>query len=212
MINRRSIIAQISIRFILIRRISNHKIKLHCSSPRIHPTILQSALPPPVIDAHRRHLSRMRGEQSEFLDLLGQIKEHQLHRLTLLGIGNRPAYPVHLPEIPHYRADDGAVLLCCRLSPPACTQILLERHEEIDARDEEIVPLELVAIRRLIGAHCPPHPFRFIRGILAHDAQFTVKNALPLREWYALHRRDIIAVHEIGCLAAGDLKPPCIAT
>ena len=198
------------VKVLIVRRIANDKIELHRSPPCIYPTILQSTLSPPVIDAHRRYLSRMRGEQSEFLDLLGQIKEHQLHRLTLLGIGNRPANPVHLPEIPRYRADDGAILLRCRLPPPACAQILLERHEEIDARNEEVIPLELVAIRRLIGAQCPPHPFRFIRDILAHDAQFAVKNALPLRERYALHRRDIIAVHEIGRLAAGDLQPPRI--
>ena len=124
--------------------------------------------------------------------------------------GNRPANPVHLPEIPDDRPHNRTVFALRRLAPPSCTQIFLECHEEIHTRNQQVIPLELIAVRRLIGTQRPPHPLRFIGSILRHHAQLAVKDALPLGEGDALHRRDIVAVHEIRRLAAGDLKPPRI--
>ena len=209
-VNRLCIVAIVArvVKVLVVRRISNHKIKLHCSSPRVHPTILQPTLPPPVIDADGQCVLSACRKKAELLDLLGQLKERELHRLMFCRhTGNRPANPVHLPEIPDNRPHNRTVFALRRFAPPSCTQIFLECHEEIYPRDQQVISLELVAVCRLIGTQRPLHPCRFIDSVLRHHTQLTVKDALPLRERNALHCRNIIALYEIRCLATGDLKP-----
>ena len=112
-----------------------------------------------------------------FADTLLQFqpfKHGKLLALFRLAIGNGPRKPVHLPDIPGNDIRRPKIFRSRRLSVPSRTKVLFNGHQKIYARDEYIVALEFIAVRRLQRTICPFQPFALRKRILRHHAQLPV--------------------------------------
>ena len=122
-----------------------------------------------------------------------------------IGDGTRQA--VHLPNVPDNDVDELLPLRLRWLPLPAGLQILLEGHQQIDAGNQHIIPLELKPIGHLKRPDRPLQPFRLILRVLIDHTQLSIQQADALGDRDHLARLHIIAADQIGCLAAGDLQP-----
>ena len=118
----------------------------------------------------------------------------------------RPGQPVHLPEVPADDVDHFPQEPNVRLCLEPSLIVLDHRIQYIHPRNQQVVPLKLIAIGALERPQRPFKPFSVIGGVLIYYPQLTVQNADAVLDGDDFARGGIIAGDHIGRLAAGDFK------
>ena len=127
-------------------------------------------------------------------------------RAQLVG-GHRVGEAVHLPQVPRHHLRRLVELLVGGSLAPARAQVLGEGLQHVDSCDEQVVALVLEGVGCLERRERPLEPFLACLGLLAHHAEFSVKEAHALGHGQGAAGHGVIAAAHERCLAAGDLEP-----
>ena len=91
--------------------------------------------------------------------------------------------PIHLPNVPDDDVRDFSEEFHRRGHVEARFERFLERLEEIDPGDQEVIALKFVAVTGFDGAACPTKPVAAAVRVFVDEAEFPVEDADALGNW-----------------------------